>query len=198
MKNLLKIYDNFEPSFNLIRKGYNLFDEYQTKKHKKIITAFHRNLLEGDESQEKIKYEEEYIQANQDDYFLLLKLAINDEDEDKVDIYSSVYKYIRANQNIPKEEKKRIIIIAKSLPLSAIILLKELSEIFNDDYKSHESIFYKTTNNTKNRYEINLIIQCNIFINNDTELTNVIRIQPTSTYKYIIDSFFYSCKKDIR
>ncbi|KLE08085.1 hypothetical protein AF79_08985 [Aliarcobacter butzleri L354] len=122
----IELYNELEPTFKLIVQGYNLFDKYQTDKHRKIVTSFHRNILDGNESEERIKYEQENIKANQDDYFTLLKFAIEDEEEEKVDIYTNVYKYIRDNQHLEKSLKMFLLKAAKDMPFSAIELLPKI------------------------------------------------------------------------
>lgn len=146
----IDLYNKFEPTFKLIVQGYNLFDKYQTDKHIKIVTSFHRNILDGNESEEKIKYEQENIKANKNDYFTLLKFAIEDEEEEKVDVYTNIYKYIRDNQNLEINSKRFLLKAAKDMPFSAIellpkiyihqkyhIKLKNLNDYLKELYKSN-------------------------------------------------------------
>ncbi|WP_419782328.1 hypothetical protein [Malaciobacter marinus] len=151
MTNPMTLYDKFEPSFSLIQTGYNLFDEWQTKRHREMIISFHRNILDGVETEERIEYEKENIKVNPDDYYTLLEYALKDEEKEKVNIYSNVYKYIRDNQNIEKSKKRFIIKSAKELPYSAIELLvpiyiydnyhtkyKNLNSFIEEIYSSHK------------------------------------------------------------
>ncbi|RXJ80823.1 hypothetical protein CRU86_00155 [Aliarcobacter skirrowii] len=122
----IELYNKFEPAFKLIVQGYNIFDEYQTDKHIRKATRFHRNILNGNESEENIKYEQENIKAMKDDYFTLLKFAIQDEEEEKVDIYTNIYKYIRDNQNLETNLKRFLLKAAKDIPFSAVELLPQI------------------------------------------------------------------------
>lgn len=122
----IELYNELEPTFKLIVQGYNLFDKYQTDKHRKVVTSFHRNILDGNESEEKIKYEQENIKANQDDYFTLLKFAVEDEEEEKVDIYANIYKYIRDNQHLEINLKRFLLKAAKDMPFSSIEFLPKI------------------------------------------------------------------------
>lgn len=124
--NAMKLYNEFEPTFKLIVQGYNLFDDHITNKHIKRVTRFHRNILDGNESEEKIKYEQENIKANKDDYFTLLKFAMEDEEEEKIDIYTNIYKYIRDNQHLEINLKRFLLKAAKDIPFSAIELLPKI------------------------------------------------------------------------
>ncbi|MDN5049821.1 hypothetical protein [Aliarcobacter butzleri] len=124
--NAMKLYNELEPTFKLIVQGYNLFDKYQTDKHRKIVTRFHRNILDGNESEEKIKYEQGNIKANQEDYFTLLKFALEDEEKEKVDIYTNIYKYIRDNQHLEINLKRFLLKAAKNIPFSAIEFLPKI------------------------------------------------------------------------
>ncbi|MCG3665428.1 hypothetical protein L5F09_06685 [Aliarcobacter butzleri] len=166
----IELYNELEPTFKLIVQGYNLFDKYQTDKHRKIVTSFHRNILDGNESEERIKYEQENIKANQDDYFTLLKFAIEDEEEEKVDLYTNVYKYIRDNQHLEKSLKRFLLKAAKDIPFSAVELLpkiyihqkyhtklKNLNDYLQSLYKSNDyetSILenYKLINNGRGAF----------------------------------------------
>lgn len=126
MENLVEIFEESEPVYGLIKESLYMFDGYWTKRHKEVITKFHRQILDGTATEEKVAYESEYIKAEPDDYFALLKLVINDDEKEKVDVYSNIYKFIRKNQSLAQTDKIKILRIAKELTFSALKLLPEL------------------------------------------------------------------------
>ncbi|APW65461.1 hypothetical protein LPB137_06180 [Poseidonibacter parvus] len=187
----MELYNEFEPAFGLIGKAYNLFDKWQTKKHVDVVTSFHRNILDGEETEERINYEKENIQVNQDDYFTLLKFAIADDEEQKTDIYSNIYKYIRDHQNIEKREKNRIIRITKALPFSAIELLPEIYVYNKFDNLDKDIKLYLSTlaNNFNFAFEINLFIQYGLFVE-ESIVGQDKRIQITELLNKMTEIFF--------
>lgn len=186
----IELYNELEPTFKLIVQGYNLFDKYQTNKHRKIVTSFHRNILDGNESEKRIKYEQENIKANQEDYFTLLKFAIEDEEDEKVDIYTNVYKYIRDNQSIEKDEKRKILKIAKELSYSTIELMPKIFVLskFSNLEENLETYLSNLANNPKFLYETNLFIQYGLF--KDIKAFDNKKVEITELFKEISTIFF--------
>lgn len=162
MKNPLEIYEQFEPSYSLIKEGYNLFDSYITKKHKERVEIFHRQILEGNASEEKIKYEQEYIKANPHDYFTLLKYTVEDDEKEKASIYSNIYSYFRDNQDIDKEDKYRLIRIANELTFSAIRILVKIYIYMNFHTKNKSLDLYFKEIEKNSKYELRILEQCSI------------------------------------
>jgi len=167
-----------------------VFAKYFEDKRQANFDDFVKQLLKGTAKKEDIEYEK-MIKITEDQLYALLNATIEDEEREKASIYANVYRSILEGK-IEKDKYSRIIRLSKDLPLSAINLIKDLSNMLDTDYSHHESDFYKTTNLQDNRYEINLLIQHNVFINDETELTNVIRIKPTKIYNLVKNSFFYN------
>jgi hypothetical protein len=155
LKNPLELYDEFEPTYSLIKYSYNLFDKYITKKHKERVEIFHRQILDGNASEEKIKYEQEYIKANPHDYFTLLKYTVEDDEKEKASIYSNIYSYLRSNQNIERGEKYRLIHTASNLPYSAIELLPRIHIYKNYHTKKVSLKTYLNNLEKNNLYALN-------------------------------------------
>lgn len=162
MKNPLELYEQFEPTYSLIKEGYNLFDSYITKKHKERVEIFHRQILEGDASEEKIKYEQEYIKANPHDYFTLLKYTVEDDEKEKASVYSNIYSYFRDNQDIDKEDKYRLIRIANELTFSAIQILVKIYIYMNFHTKNKSLDLYFKEIEENSKYELRVLEQCSI------------------------------------
>lgn len=150
-----------EPSASLLKEvvmwGANKFEE----KRNKAINNFYSNLLNGEVTEEKINYEKEHIQANEEQYYALLNIVINEEEQEKTFIYANVYKYIRDHQELEKKEKLKLIRLAKSLPYSVLELIPHIYIYENFPTQKTLDSFLKEIR-TKDQYEINLLIQANI------------------------------------
>lgn len=195
MKNPLELYEQFEPCFSLIKTGYNLFDSYITKKHKERTTLFHRQILDGDASEEKIEYETEYIKANPHDYYTLLKYVNDDDEKEKVSIYSNIYNYIRNNQNIPSIEKYKLIQIAKGLSYSSIQLIPMI--YIHKNYlvknKTLDEYLKEIISNENLIFEINQLTQYGLLKNiqlGQQVLGNGLNLTITKNIDFIAKSFF--------
>lgn len=158
----------------LILKEVSSFGiKFVEKKRNERLMEFYQNLYDGNVTQEKIDYETENIKANEEQYFILLNLSITDEEKEKTDIYSNIYRYIRNNQHIDKKLKTKYIRLAKNLPFSAIELIP-LIYIYNK-YKETKT---KTLNQflkeieKSNKFETNLLIQYDILINENVYRNN--------------------------
>lgn len=169
----------------LILKEVSSFGiKFVEKKRNERLMEFYQNLYDGNVTQEKIDYETENIKANEEQYFILLNLSITDEEKEKTDIYSNIYRYIRNNQHIDKKLKTKYIRLAKNLPFSAIELIP-LIYIYNKYKKTQTKTldqYLKEIENI-NKYEVNLLLQYDIL--ND-EKTNMYR----STIPFKINETF--------
>lgn len=101
-------------------------DKKFTERRNRVILKFYEALLDGEVTKERIEYEKENIQANEDQFYILLNLAINEEEIEKAFVYANVYKYIRDNQDLEKSLKIFLFKVAKDLPFSAIELLPKI------------------------------------------------------------------------
>lgn len=86
---------------NVIIWGNKKFEERRNK----TIEKFYIQLLDGEVNQKRIDYEKEHIETNSEQYYILLNLAINDEEQEKDFIYANVYRYIRDHQQLEKKTK---------------------------------------------------------------------------------------------
>lgn len=120
------MFEVLEPGYEPSKKFLSLIDKYVSKRHNQFVDEFHRQILDGDASEERIKYEQEYIKVNPEDYYSLLKYVTSDDEKEKIGIYSNIYKYIRDNQLLVQTDKIKIIRIAKELTYSTLKLLPEL------------------------------------------------------------------------
>ncbi len=153
-----------EPATSLLKEVLIWGDKQFEKRRNKTIMDFYINLLEGNVSEERIKYEKEYIKANDEQYYILLNLAINEEEQEKIFIYSNVFKFIRNNKKLEKKEKIRLIKVAKALPYSAIELLPYfyIYKNYHTKNKSYDTFLKELS--FSHRYEINAYVQYDIFI----------------------------------
>ncbi|WP_066167995.1 hypothetical protein [Aliarcobacter cryaerophilus] len=186
----IELYNKFEPAFKLIVQGYNIFDEYQTDKHIRKVTRFHRNILNGNESDENIKYEQENIKAMKDDYFTLLKFAIQDEEEEKVDIYTNIYKYIRDNQHLEINLKRFLLKAAKDMAFSAIEFLPKIYIHQKYHTKLKNLNDYLQSLYKSNGYETSILENYNL-INKGQGSFGPIKYNISKEYfSLVIDAFF--------
>ena len=139
---------------SIVKWGISKFE----KKRNEIIKEFYFNLMDGSVSDEKINYEKEYIKASEDDYFTLLNIAINDEEKEKVYIYTNIFKYIRNHQYLEKKEKIKLIRISKNLTFDALQVLIKINNfrLENHPTKKEESDFMKKMEKVYD-YELKLL-----------------------------------------
>lgn len=194
--------------YEIIRKTYNTCKDIESnasllvdvvkwgekkfiERRNKTIEHFYIELLEGEVTEERINYEKENIKANDEQYYILLNLAISEEEQEKIFIYSNVYKYIRDNQNLNKKEKAKIIRLAKELPYSAIEIIPfiYIYSFFNTRDKSLSS--FLTELSETHKYEINILTQHNIFEYNALSFNNRnFKIRNNNYLKEIANIFF--------
>lgn len=104
INHVTKISTDIEPATSLLKDVLTWGEKKFIERRNKTIEKFYIQLLDGEVTQEKIEYEKEHIEVNSEQYYILLNLAINDEEQEKDFIYANVYKYIRDHQTL---EKKR-------------------------------------------------------------------------------------------
>ncbi|MDX4040325.1 hypothetical protein, partial [Aliarcobacter skirrowii] len=165
-------------------------DEKFTERRNKVLIGFYRALLNGEVTEERIKYEKENIKANEDQFYILLNLAIGEEEIEKAHIYANVYKYIRDNPKIEKSLRIFLIKAAKDLTFSTIELLpkiyihqkyhtklKNLNDFLQSLYKS-------------NGYETSILENYNL-INKGQGSFGPIKYNISKEYfSLVIDAFF--------
>lgn len=192
MGNLVEIFEESEPVYELIKESLSMFDGYWTKRHKEVITEFHRQILDGTATDEKITYESEYIKAEPDDYFTLLKLVINDDEKEKVDIYSNIYKYIRNNQLLAHTDKTKIIRIAKELTYPALKLIPELYEKKHCDEENFNLAKYLSDFNFNHSitFEKNQLIQYGLLQTNKQDVITAPSLYISTNFDLFADAFF--------
>ncbi len=195
MSNLVEIFEESEPVGGFIIESLSLFDGYWTKRHKEVITKFHRQILDGTATDEKIAYESEYIKAEPDDYFSLLKLVINDDEKEKVDIYSNIYKYIRNNQTLAQTDKTKIIRIAKELTFSALKLLPELYVKKHNETQGFtiDKILSDFNSNESYIFEKNQLIQFGLLktdVPNPSDIITAPKLHFISNFDLYVEAFF--------
>ena len=121
----------------------------------------YNEILEENATEEKIKYEKD-IEANQHDYFTLLKYTVEDDEKEKASIYSNIYSYFRDNQNINKEDKYRLIRIANDLTFSAINILVKVYIYMNFHTKDKSLNSYLKEIEENSKYELRMLEQSSI------------------------------------
>lgn len=192
MENIVEIFEESEPVYGLIKESLSMFDGYWTKRHKEVITKFHRQILDGNASEDKIKYEKEYIEANPDDYFTLLKYVVNDDEKEKVGIYSNIYKYIRDNQSLEKANKIKIIRIAKELTYEALKLLPELyvkKHIETQEF-TIDKLLSDFNSNESYIFEKNQLIQFGLLETDKPDVITVPSLYFSSSFDLYVEAFF--------
>lgn len=167
-----------EPALGLVKQLTFLGFEFFTKKREERLMQFYQNLFDGEVTQERIDYEKENIKANEEQYFILLNLTITDEEKEKTYIYSNVYKYIRDNQGLNKNIKTKYIRLAKNLPFSALELIPLIFIYKNKKTKNKTLEQYLKEIEKSNKFELNLLIQYDILINEK----NIIRDESEATF----------------
>ena len=167
-----------EPTLGLVKQLTSLGVEFFTKKRDERLIQFYQNLLDGEVTQERIDYEKENIKANEEQYFILLNLSITDEEKEKTYIYSNVYRYIRDNQGLNKNIKTKSIRLAKNLPFSALELIPLIFIYKNKKTKNKTLEQYLKEIEKSNKFELNLLIQYDILINEK----NIIRDESEATF----------------
>ncbi len=158
-----KISTDMEPATSLLKDVLTWGDKKFTERRNKVIEKFYIQLLDGEVTPERISYEKEHIEANSEQYYILLNLAINDEEQDKDFIYSNVYRYIRDNQHLDKKEKIKLIKIIKQLSYSTLELLPYIYIHLNYHTKEKLLIELLKELESTHEYELNLLFQLNIF-----------------------------------
>lgn len=192
MENIVEIFEESEPVYGLIKESLSMFDGYWTKRHKEVITKFHRQILDGNASEDKIKYEKEYIEANPDDYFTLLKYVVNDDEKEKVGIYSNIYKYIRDNQLLVQTDKIKIIRIAKELTFSALKLLPELYVKKHNETQGFtiDKLLLDFNSNESYIFEKNQLIQFGLLETDKPDVITVPSLYFSSSFDLYVEAFF--------
>jgi len=167
--------------------GIQIFE----KKRNETINEFYRNLFNGEVTPERIEYEKEHIKANEEQYYILLNLAISDEEKEKNYIYANTYRFIRDNSTIDKKMKTKLIKLAKNLPSSAIELLPEIHvhKHFNTQYSRRDSYLNDILNKPEFLYEANILIQNGIF-KQIPVIGNTIKVEETDLFELIMKVFF--------
>lgn len=162
INHISEITTEIEPATSLLKDVLTWGEKKFTEKRNKTIEKFYIQLLDGEVTQEKIDYEKEHIEANSEQYYILLNLAINDEEQEKDFIYANVFKYIRDNQQLDKKEKIKLIKIVKQLPYSALELLPSLYIHANFQVKGASLQQLLKDMELTHEYELNLLTQFNI------------------------------------
>lgn len=165
-------------------------DEKFTERRNKVLIGFYRALLNGEVTEERIKYEKENIKANEDQFYILLNLAIGEEEIEKAHIYANVYKYIRDNPKIEKSLRIFLIKAAKDLTFSTIELLPKIyiHQKYHTKLKNLNDFLqslYKT-----NGYETSILENYNL-INKGQGSFGPIKYNISKEYfSLVIDAFF--------
>lgn len=189
IKQASKISTDVEPATSLLKDVLTWGDKKFTERRNKTIEKFYIQLLDGEVTQEKITYEKEHIETNSEQYYILLNLAINDEEQEKDFIYSNVYRYIRDNQQLDKKEKTRLIKIVKQLPYSALELLPSIYIYTNYIVKGISLNKLFKNMETTHEYELNLLIQLNLLFREETYNKNI-NIKNTVKFNTSCEAFF--------
>ncbi|PLY08419.1 MAG: hypothetical protein C0625_02190 [Arcobacter sp.] len=192
MGDLVEVALEIEPfsgkMLTIVEKGISFFE----KKRNERINTFYEELYQGTTEEERIKYEQQ-IEVNADDFYGLLNASIEDEEEEKVNIYVNLFKSIR-DTDLFKDKKARYqaIHIAKNLPFSALELIR-LSEI--ESKKARENggrgqegaeFFIHKMRGFSMMYELNMLEQYTVIYID--QKTNRYKINPISSL--FVNSFF--------
>lgn len=131
-----------DPSLGL---GYKLVKlvkdhgrEWYENRAEDRILEFHRKVFEGeidDQEKERIKNKE----VSEDDYFLLLKYVLEDEQDAKVDIYAKIFRAIALNE-ISIQYKAHIARTARDLTWNQFELMKEIFLVGNENYFTGQQV----------------------------------------------------------
>jgi hypothetical protein len=107
--------------YNGIKKVIEIAKDCHQHKVNERLHQFHMALLNGDNT--STFAEKEFII---DDYTALLNLCMQDIEDEKAEIYGKFYKGLINNSELPKENKKAMILLIKELSINDILLLKEV------------------------------------------------------------------------
>lgn len=188
-----EVTSEMEPTTSLLKDVIFWGEKKFIEKRNKAIEKFYIQLLNGEVTQEKIDYEKEHIKANSEQYYILLNLAINDEEQEKDFVYANIYKYIRDNQDLEKKEKTKLITIVKQLPYSALELLPSLYIYANFLVKGISLKQLLKDMESTNEYELNLLTQFNILFKPTTfksKFSSGFNIKDTNNFNNLCIALF--------
>lgn len=193
IKQISELGSDIEPTTSLLKEIITWGENEFVKRRNKTIENFYIQLLDGEVTQEKINYEKEHIKANSEQYYILLNLAINDEEQEKDFIYSNVYRYIRDNQQLDKKDKTRLIKIVKQLPYSAMELLPYIYIYANFLVKRISLKQLLRDMETTHEYELNLLSQFNILFKPTafkSNINDIFEIKDANYFNNLCKAFF--------
>lgn len=98
--------------------------EYYDNRRREGFNQYYASLYQGCTEEEVLEYERN-IKTTEDDYYGLLQVAMNDEEQQKIPIYVNLYKSIRDGK-VHQEEKMRYLKMLKNLPMSALDIVAKL------------------------------------------------------------------------
>jgi hypothetical protein len=170
--------------------------QYYERRRQEGFNEFHRQLLSGTATKEKVEYEQMF-KITEDQYYALLSASINDEEKQKSHIYANVYRSI-LNENISKEKYSKIIRLAKDIPYSALVLLPTIY-IYKNYHTKYKSLSkYLNELYEKNIYELKFLDRSDIIKLPSGELQfsdSVVKIKE-NFFNEIINVFF--TKEDLQ
>lgn len=173
----------------LVQHGIKFYEDRKTER----IERFHEVLLgEHATNREEVLHKEFAIE----DYTILLSHAVQDEEDDKVDIYSRIFKALQNNQ-ISKEFKSHILKSSRDLLVSEFELMKEIFISSTFEFKDEGNIREQITRRTRTANPIiNLSIQNLIRLGYLYDKDGTKPPYPTDLLKELVSSIY--SKEELR
>lgn len=125
-------------AYDSVKALVNYGKRYYEERNEKRLERFHENLLkEGSGAQEST--DNLKVEFSEDDYYSLLKSMLQDEEDDKVDYYSSLMKSIISG-SVSSAHKKYFIRSLKELSVDELQLMRQFYILSNFEMKDDGSI----------------------------------------------------------
>jgi hypothetical protein len=163
--------------YSVIKKAAGLIQEYNLLKEKQKMEQFVSSIFDNNSLDNK--------DIDVDDFSKVLKLCLQDIEDEKSEIYGKFFRGLMKNKSLLKDEKQELILVIKELTINDILLLKKLYihrryNIGNRNIKHLLKAENIKTNISKNKLLDYLLID----LENDT-ITNFAE----SLVKIIFDEF---------